>query len=298
MIRRLLPFILAAVLGLVSVALVQFYLYQQRRVFESERKKFLAEYQNPIDVVVASHDIPPEKALTAEDVSQSSVPKKFIQPYATSTVQDVVGLITLVPIAQGEQILRTKLRRSDEAPSGGGVKTAGEPLSSLTPEGKRAVTLGMDFLKGVGGFVQPGDTVDILWTFRTPAGEQQTGRKEEEVTIALFQDVTVLAIDQRKIGQPEGPPDEHSGGRRDFNVTVALTPQETSVLAYAREHGRVELSLRSERDKDRQVALNPVSLPRLMEAVLGAQPPSEKAPSEHTVEVYKGTERSVVSVRE
>ena len=111
MIRRFLPFVLGGVLGLVAVGLVQIYLYQQRHVFELERQKFLAEYQNPIDVIVASRDIPQDKTIITEDLSSSSVPQKFIQPNAISSPQDAVGLVTIAPMAKGEEVLRTKLRR-------------------------------------------------------------------------------------------------------------------------------------------------------------------------------------------
>ena len=87
----------------------------------------------------------------------------------------------------------------------------------------------------------------------------------------------------------------------EYTLTLALTPQETALLLYAREQGRVELSLRSRADKGEQVAVFPADMPLVMQSILGRQPTSPDGPMgppQRTVEIYKGLERSVVTINE
>jgi len=84
----------------------------------------------------------------------------------------------------------------------------------------------------------------------------------------------------------------------DYTVTLSLTPQETSLLYYARAQGQIQLSLRPRTDKSGQLAIAPASGKTLMESLLGKQAGTGTPKPQRTVEVYKGLERSVVSVNE
>ena len=161
MMKRLVPFAFAGILGLVAVALMQQYLDRQRHVIAQERARLQSEFQEPLEVIVARADLEEGTTVTTDHLSLRPIPKKFVQPFATSRASDLVGRVTLAPIAEGEQFLKNKVREPHEV-------AKGETLSKLTPKGYRAITLGMDELRGVGGFVRPGDTVDILWTFQAP----------------------------------------------------------------------------------------------------------------------------------
>ena len=115
------------------------------------------------------------------------------------------------------------------------------------------------------------------------------------MTITLFQDVPVLAIGGEMLGRPA--PAEGQPQPADHVVTLALGPQETSLLLFARDHGRIQLSLRRLQDSG-QVPVSPASLETLMQRVLGVAPqaPAPPPPNVPTreVEVYKGLKRDVV----
>lgn len=299
MLKRFAPILFALTLGVVAVVIMQNYLKGQRTALlgqvEAERKKLLKEYEavEPTDVIVALKDLPAETTIIAEHLGSRSVPKKFVQPFATPRGRDLLGLVTITPIAEGEQMLTNKLRRPSDVPSA-------TTLSGVTPQGKRAVTLGADLLTGVGGFVRPGDHVDVLWTLPVPRGSSSGGRAgAEPVTVTLFQHVPVLAIGNQMLGKTppsaEGQPQEAS---RDYTVTVALTPQETALLLYAREQGGVQFSLRPKADKDIQVAVAPATMAMMLESVFGPQMAGEAPKPQRNIEVFKGLERSVVSVDE
>lgn len=281
--RQRLPLLVAVAAGAVAVVLVHQYLSQERAKLERERRRLTAEYASPVSVVVAQKDLSEGTTLTASHLAVSTVPEKFVQPYATTAPEDLIGFVTVAPVAEGEQVLRNKLRRSTEAP-------LGATLSGLTPEGKRAVTIGVDLLTGVGGYVRPGDLVDILWTIQLP--KEQGG---EPVTVTLFQGVNVLAVADQMVGKTSTDRE----GNTEYTVTLALNPQEASLLLFAREQGRVQLSLRSRSDKDRKIAVAPANSRALMEAVLGpGAMPAAEPPKTRQVEVYKGLEKTVVAVNE
>jgi len=282
--KRLLPFIIAGVLGLAAVVVLQRYVTGERVAVEEIRKKLLAEYQNPVEVVVARRDIAEGTAMTPELLERALVPPKFIQPYATHRAADLVGKVTRVPIAKGEQVMTNKLALPE--------RPLANTMAGLTPQGKRAITIGTDVLTAVGGFIRPGDQVDVLWTFQAPSPVR---KGSELLTVTLFQDVQVLAIDTRMIGVDENG----EGGGQVSMATLALTPQETELLLFAREQGQVALSLRSHLEREGIVAVPPASLGAIMELVLGApmQPP-EPPLEPRNVEVIRGLDRSMVSVEQ
>lgn len=300
--RRLpLPLIFAVVCAVLATLLFRQHFKQKERALEAERTKIMANYQAPIDLVAAAKDIPQGTKLELLHLKKVTIPERFVQPYATRSPNDVVGKVTVAPMAEGEQILANKLRRADEAP-------AGSTLSSVMPKGKRAVTIAVDTMTGVGGFVRPTDIVDVLWTLKLPP---QPGQKDGEfVTLTLFQDVPVLAVGADVEGVPGGDrkaavrqkgekAGEAAGSGSLYTVTLALPPQETSFLLFAREQGRIQLALRPRAESESQVAVVPANFNTLMEKVLGVRPVIQKpeeasAKPPREVEVYKGLKREVM----
>ena len=289
--RRLLALVFAAVCGVGAVMLLQKTLAEQRRALAEERKQLLANYQRPIEVIVAGKDLADGVTLDAASLKTALVPEKFAQPYVARSPADVLGLVTVAPMAEGEQVLINKVRRPEAAP-----KDA--TLSALTPEGKRAITIAVDAITGVGGFVRPGDAVDILWTIQLP---QEGQRASQVVTLTLFQNVSVMAVGTDMVGR--GKTRAAASPEETRTVTLALTPQETSFLLFAREQGRIQLSLRAKADTN-EVAIAPANINTLMERVLAQQgplpgtPPPKPTKSARQVEVYKGLQRDVVLLPE
>ena len=297
MMRRLMPIIFAVALGLVGVVATQQYLRQQRASFEQERAKLLADYEAPTKVIVAKKDISEGTTLTIEMLGAADVPEKFIQPYAALHATDVVDQVTLVPLAEGEQVMRNKVRPPGQAVSG-------DSLSKQTPPGKRAVTLGLDSLTGVGGFIRPGDAVDVLWSFQAPQAGESDGHGDL-VTAILLQDVPVLAVGGQLAGgtsrarDSRSRDDDTAGQSQGYTVTVGLNPQEAEVLLYARERGKIEVALRPHAPQEAQVAVRPADIGLIMETVMGQAPSSpESGPTQRSVEVFKGLERQIVTLQE
>lgn len=284
--QRWLPLVLAVGFGVTAVVWTQRYLDGQRRILEAERTQWMARVGKPIEVLVATKDLSEGLQLDRSHAALKQIPEQFVQPYATDSVDAIIGLITRAPIAEGEQVLLNKLRQKDE-PRRDAV------LSSLTPVGKRAVTIGIDAIGGVGGFVLPGDYVDILWTFQIPQKDGQV----QMTTVTAFQNVKVLAVGpdvsaaQRTATAPDQQPDA------PLSVTLAIDPDKVGLLLLAREQGRIQLSLRSRREGSTEVPIPPANLLTLLEAMPGFEVIPEEARSQQPgkqIEVYRGLERKMV----
>lgn len=273
--RNRLSIIVGAVLGLVAVVLVHNYLDEQRRKIAR-----LTVGLDPTPVLVAKHDIDAEQILAADMLELQQAPAKFLQPYAESDPRQVIGKRASVHIAKGEQVLRTKLE----------LPTAGSTMAGKTPTGKRAVTISMDPIAAVGGFLRPGDTVDVLWITSVPG----PGGGNQPMTVTLFQSVKILAVgdqlsevpERRKRGDNEPQP---------TNVTVALSPEEAQLLLVAQEQGKLQLALRSRADLE-AVALGAAQPESLLRRVF--PPEAFQTPQDHSkqVEVFRGLEKEVVAV--
>ena len=289
--RRRLPLLFSVFLGALAVIFMQQYLAGEQRKLAQERARLLADYRDPVQVLVTAKDVPAGTTLEVNLLDVAKVPEKFVQPYAARTPRDVTGLVTAVPLAKGEQVLMNKLRRADEVPSG-------STLAGMTPEGKRAVTVGVDAITGVGGFVRPGDEVDVLWTLKLP--QAGAGPNDSQfVMLTLFQKVPVLAVN----GQMAGRPAVGEGGQqgqqapRDYTVTLALNPQDTAFLLFARTQGQIQLSLRPKQGEAQEAAVPPTNINTLLEAKLGIKAATPPKPLRQ-VEVYKGLKRDIVEMAE
>lgn len=176
-----------------------------------------------VPVVVAARTIPAQTRLTAEMLATRQVPADVAGRLAVQRLEDAVGKVTKVPLAEGEFVLSTKLARGDGT----------DGLAYRVPEGHRAVSIAVDPVVAVGGFVQPGDRVDVL--VGLPGG--QPGVPEPQARV-LVENVLVLAVQQRTAaeGEPAGDSLAH--------VTLALEPRYAAQIVLAEQEGRLRLLLR------------------------------------------------------
>ena len=296
---RVILVVVSIAAGSLAVVIVRNMMTEERRSLARERQRLQTDYQAPVEVVVAAKDLPEGTALEASQMKMVLVPEKFVQPYAVRSPGEILHRVAVAPIAEGEQILSNKLRSAEAA-----AAPKESTLSGIMPKGKRAVTIAVDSITGVGGFVRPGDTVDILWTTQVPGASKQ---ESELVTLTLFQEVPVYAVGREVVGRAGSKSQKSTSSEESpqYTVTLALTPQETSFLLFARDAGRIQLSLRPKADSGTQVAITPANAATFnafMESQLGVKssapptPPPQKTARQ--VEVYKGLKRDVVQLPE
>jgi pilus assembly protein CpaB len=135
--------------------------------------------------------------------------------------------VVLSPLEKGEPILRSKI-------TGPGQRAL---LSSLLDEGKRAVTLRVDDVRGVAGFILPGDFVDVVLI-----AEDGPPRRENYSEI-LLQHLKVLAVDQLASERQEQPTVAKA-------VTIEVTPEQAQKLLLATNIGKLSLILRRPEEAD------------------------------------------------
>ena len=116
------------------------------------------------EIVVMAISVPAGSILSSDDVRSVEWPEKYLPTSSVfETPADVIGKMVRTDMIVGEPIYKEKLS---------GDKSLGE-LPVLIPQGHRAVAVGVSEIKGVAGFVKPGDKVDVLSTFdvKTPDGK-------------------------------------------------------------------------------------------------------------------------------
>lgn len=217
-------------------------------------------------VMVATADISPGTVITRALVKSVVWPKELIPPRAANGLNQLEGRIVNNPVNAGEPVMLSKL-----APEG---TAAG--LAALLGEGKRALSVRVDDVSGVAGFVHPGDHVDVLVELAMPDSKDHFSK-------TILQNIVVLSAGQTWEQARDQKPSVVN------TVTLVLTNEQAEILNLASNQGRIRLALRNRNDV-LPVETKGVETSSLfgMEKKVAAP----KAPERRNVEVIKGLERS------
>src|SRR5450631_1848962 len=147
-------------------------------------------------------------------------------------IEDCANRALIADVAANELILDSKL-----AP-----KESGAGLPAVIPQGMRALSVAVNDVVGVAGFVTPGTMVDVLVTGKIEAGNRGT---EDTITRTILENVRVLAagqkIEQDREGKPQTVP----------VITLLVSPEDAGKLAMASTQGKIQLALRNTVDTKR-----------------------------------------------
>jgi len=182
-------------------------------------------------IVVAAKPLPFGVAVTPDSVAEIPWASKVLPEGAFVTKDELLNngrRVVLAALATNEPILRSKV-------TGPGQRAS---LSSLLQEGKRAVTVRVDDVRGVAGFILPGDFVDVV-LIKT---EEEHLRRENYSEILLHR-VKVLAIDQLASERQEQPTVAKA-------VTLEVTPEQAQMILLATNVGKLSLVLRQPDEAD------------------------------------------------
>jgi pilus assembly protein CpaB len=177
-------------------------------------------------LAVAARDLPLGTVLRAEDVRMIAWSGGALPAGYANSAAVVVGRGLITPVAMNEPLLAAKLAD----------KEAGGGLSIVIPEGMRAVSVKVDEVIAVAGFVTPGTRVDVLVTL-APGVDRQTN-----VTRVILQNIQALAAGQTVQRDVEGKPQTVSV------ITLLVTPEQAERLTLASSEGRIQLALRNTLD--------------------------------------------------
>jgi pilus assembly protein CpaB len=171
-------------------------------------------------VIAAAMTIPfatkvEERHLKLIDMPEILAPEGFY-----TSADQVVGMVSTTAIPRGEILVSERFREH----------SAGSTLAALVNQDMRAVTVRVDDVVGVAGFLLPGNSVDVL------ASRKQTNKRAETETI--LRNIKVLAVDQTASADSNEPVIVRA-------VTLEMLPRQAEELFRARTEGTIQLTLRN-----------------------------------------------------
>jgi pilus assembly protein CpaB len=251
-------FLLSIVLGALFAALVYRYVNEQQAAVERAR---LAATGTSVDVVVADKPIPVGTRIEADQLRVASWPADLEPQGAIRSVDQAVGSIARVSIERNQP-----MQQSIMVPKGAGL------LPLLITDGMRGMSVRVDSVTGVSGFITPNSRVDVL-SSGNPTSDAAQGDQKGKV---ILQNVRVLATGT-SIEQKDEKPVEVP------TVTLLVSPEDAEKLTLATKQEPVRLALRNYRDDD-IVPTAGIALKTLFQPDPGAKgapqssAPAEKAP--------------------
>jgi pilus assembly protein CpaB len=233
-------------------------------------------------VVVAARDLAIGAELKSDDVRVVEWPASAVPQDAIEKPEDVIGRGVVLPFIQYEPILPLKLA----------AEGVGAGLPPAIPPGLRAVSVRVDEVIGVAGYVVPGTHVDVVATV-SPGGQQQ-----DITSKVVLTDVQVVAAGTKIDNTEADKPMPVSV------VTLLVNPEEAERLTLAAGEGKIQLALRNPLDRERPVTsgVRPAGLlnsapPVRQVAPRRAQAAAQAAPPAPTVEIIRGDKREQTVVR-
>lgn len=255
------------------------------RMMVQKTPQVIADMKEPLPVtkiVIAAKDIDTGTLLTDDALTLAEWPKANVPKGAFSGIAELKGRVAVTRLSAGEPLLKAEL-----ADSGSGAG-----LVAMIPPGARAMSIRVDEVIGVAGFILPNTFVDVVHV------DTETESKKDTSKIIL-EKVKVLAIAQEAYNEEEG-------GKAKIvrTVTLQLTPEEATLLALKTRRGSIHLLLRSPLEEKAPPQPPPPPVVK-KKFVPKAKPvtelksrvivlPTPEPPKPKQVEVYRGVKKDVV----
>jgi pilus assembly protein CpaB len=268
--------LIGLVIALVVAFLLSSFVYKQFQKASTNRPTVETQ-----PLVVASVPLPLGTRLDSSNVKIIQWPANQSVAGMFTKIEDCANRAVITPLAANEPVLEAKL-----AP-----KESGAGLSATIPEGMRGLSVAVNEVVGVAGFVIPGTMVDVLVTGRALGGGSAA---QGDITRTILENVRVLAAGQKVEQDREGKPQTVAV------ITLLVSPDDASKLTMAATDGRIQLALRNTIDNKK------TDPPPIVQAALfspqgavatpeRAKSPSRRvapaAPPPYVIEVITGNKR-------
>ncbi len=235
---------IALVLAFFAAKMVNDFLIQNR-----------ASTKTTVPVVAAAVDIPYGAKIEEQQLKLIDWPSDSVPPGAFNNKDQVVNKVAKNNFYAGEPLSEKRMS----------VYTGGSTLSALINKDYRAISVRVDDVVGVAGFILPGNYVDVLATKMDRVSNQA-------LTQTKLQNIKVLAVDQDASHEKDKPAIVRA-------VTLELRPEQAEIVVGAMQEGTIQLTLRNPEDnqvvnvkeKVEKIALPPPSIPVVKKA-----PPPKK----------------------
>ncbi len=244
------------------------------------------------DVVVAARPLSVGTTVKPADIKIAKTPTTAFPKGAFQKPEEVIDRPVVSNILIDEPVLEGRLA----------ARGSGLGLAPVIPVGMRAVTVRVNDVTGISGFVLPGMRVDVLVTGRPP-------NMDGTVTVTPLQNMLVLSAGT--VVQP----DQRGNAIPAQTVTLLATPEQTETLTLANNEGRIQLVLRNgsdqtiEKTEGREIGelygskavrkkVPEVPAPRVRAravptVIAAAPPPPPPPPPPDQIVVIRGTQKSV-----
>lgn len=220
--RRFLTVLGASLLFALVVASV---FYQMSARLKGKPRK--AENAKTVDMVVAASALPVGVTIKPSDIKVVKVATDRLPKGGFEKIDDVVGRPVISNILADEPLVEGRLAQ----------RGSGAGLAPVIPVGMRAVSVKVNEVVGVAGFVLPGMRVDVLVTVKRPGDE---GAR----TATVLQNILVLSAGQNIQSDGRGKAENVPV------VTLMVTPPQAEILTLAGNEGHLQLVLRNGADRD------------------------------------------------
>lgn len=291
--------IIAVVSVLVAVILAAIG-YKVSRGYAERAEKVEVQVQQQqaqqVLAVVALKPLPAYSAIARDDVALVPVSVAPADPY--TNLDDVVNKVPLVDIDAGAPVTQRYFKE-------------GNVLARIIPVDHLALSVEVNDVIAVGGFVRPGDIVDVLLYLRGGAGDIAPQSR------VLLKEARVLAYEERIIDRPEGIKDDNKKPSRVRTAVLAVPQKDSTKLMLGASVGELRLALHGQSEESGETAAEGSDLPLTPEAVAAKQdravpeqaisleelarikpPPSRaRAAPRPRVEILRGTASEVVTTK-
>jgi pilus assembly protein CpaB len=179
-----------------------------------------AEAEPGTHVVAAAMEIPYGTKVEGRHLKFVEIPEGAAPAGFFTAIEDVEGRVSKVGIARGEILIAERFAEHE----------SGSTLAALVSSNMRALTVRVNDVIGVAGFLLPGNRVDVL--------SSRKGENRRAITETILRNIRVLAVDQTASTEKNEPVIVRA-------VTLEMTPQQAEVLVKARTEGEIQLTLRN-----------------------------------------------------
>ena len=220
------------------------------------------EVMDGTHVVAAALEIPYGIKVEARHLKYVEIPEGVAPTGFFTKAEDVEGRVATVAISRGEILISDRFVAHE----------TGSTLAALVSANMRALTVRVNDVIGVAGFLLPGNRVDVLSSRKT--------NDRRAVTETILRNIKVLAVDQSASTDQNEPVIVRA-------VTLEMSPEETEILVRARTEGEIQLTLRNPLQEEELVA-EAEPEPVKTEVVVPKRAPEPRSRST-TVTVIRGT---------
>ncbi len=224
--------LLSLILAIVTVLVIQQYIASLEKTYGAGTAEEGGEMEYE-QVVIAAQDLAPGTVIRAEHLSYKEVPANNIHSDAITDMDAVTGEVATQEMVADEVILAARVLAEEET----------DQLSYSIPTDKRALSVSVDEVSGVAGFIQAGDKVDVVAHLPVEAVTEEGEIMEDEVTEIILEELEILAVGDRMIYSEQELVQEVA------TVTLAASPENSTELVRADETGDIRLLLRSKVDQ-------------------------------------------------